>query len=179
MKISANISKRIGARKLIDVDIPEASWKSDFDIVEKYQSFANEMLRISLLGIAGYGFLIKEVCMKDPKFYSLLHVLKSTVGLGGTCLLLCLAFSLAHRFFSTDCLYYQIQIMRGLKRLENPHWSDSEKKQELIFIENCRKNQRKVANSSHIILVTATIAFVLGFLFITASFYDFFTKVPI
>ena len=179
MKINKDINKRQGAKKLNDVDIPEASWKADFDIVERYQSFSNEMMRISLLGIAGYGFLIKEICMKDSKFYSMLQILKSSFGIGIICLLVTLIFSLAHRFTSTACLYHQIQIMRGLKRLENLHWSEEEKKDELLFIENCRKRQREISNYSHYILITASVGFVLGFLFIIISFYDFFNKIPI
>ncbi|MFM9948404.1 MAG: hypothetical protein ACKV1O_10740 [Saprospiraceae bacterium] len=178
MKIIREIKKRTGARKLLDVEIPDSSWKPDFDIVDRYQSIANEMMRISLLGIAGYGFLIKEICMKDPKFYSLLHVLKSTVGIGSVCLLVCLAFSLAHRFFSTSCLYYQVQIMRGLKRLANNHWSEDEKAEELKFIGNVRRKQQEISNASHLILIVTSISFVLGFLFIILSFYDFFNKVP-
>lgn len=179
MKISSDVKRRIAARKLIDVEIPDSSWKADFDIVERYQSFANEMMRISLLGIAGYGFLIKEICMKDPRFYSLLQVLKSTVGIGASCLLISLGLSLAHRFFSTNCLYYQVQIMRGLKRLENTHWSDEEKNTESIFIENSRRKQRRISNTSHIILVIASVAFVFGFLCVILSFYDFFNKVHV
>lgn len=161
---------------LKDVDIPEASWKADFDVVERYQSFANEMMRISLLGIAGYGFLIKEICMKDRQFYSMLQVLKSSFGIGAICFLVTLIFSLAHRFTSTACLYYQVQIMRGLKRLENPHWSDEEKKDELLFIENCRKRQREISNTSHYILITASVDLFLDFYLLLFRFTIFSTK---
>lgn len=179
LKINKDIKKRQGAKMLEDVNIPDASWKADFDIVDRYQSFANEMMRISLLGIAAYGFLIKEICMKDPKFYSLLQILRSSVGAGITCLFISLVFSLAHRFLSTDCLYYQVQIMRGLKRLENSHWTDLEKKEECIFIEKCRSKQRNISNLSQYILLITSIGFVLGFVFIIISFYHFFSKVPV
>ncbi len=69
MDMLKNIKLRPAAKTMSDVEVPDASWKPDFDFADRYQSFANELMRIALLGIAGHGFLIKEVHMKDPKFY--------------------------------------------------------------------------------------------------------------
>src|SRR5688572_13754073 len=101
------------------------------------------MMRIALLGLAGYGFLISQVCMKDPKLYPILKELTHYLWIGALFLGLSLSLVLAHRFLSTSCLYHQILIMRSLKRLDNSHWSEREKEKEKLFLKTARDVQRK------------------------------------
>jgi hypothetical protein len=168
-----NIRGRTPAKLLSDVEIPDSCWKPDFDVVDRYQSFANELMRISLLGIAGYGFLIKEVAMRDSLLLHMLADFKIYLVLGAGCLVLSLSFVLAHRFYSTCCLYNQIMIMRSLKRQENSNWSVEEKKQEDQHIKIFRKSQIKDAIASRIILVSASVLFALGFMFVIIVFYKY------
>ncbi|MEO6550720.1 MAG: hypothetical protein ABIN94_22130 [Ferruginibacter sp.] len=178
MGMLKNIKNRPGAKSLSDVEIFDSTWKPDFDIVDRYQSFANELMRIALLGIAGYGFLIKEVYMIDPKFYPTLKETADYFWMGSVALGISLSLVLAHRFFSTSCLFYQIMIMRSLKRLDNPHWSIEEKESERHFLKNARDIQRTKSRTSHYILVSAATFFAIGFLFIIFVFYKFFHNLP-
>jgi hypothetical protein len=166
-----NIRSRQPAKHLSDVDIPDASWKPDFDITDRYQSYANELMRLSILGIAGYGFLIKEIYMSPNRHIFNLRNQENYLLFGAIFLGLSLSFVLAHRFYSTQCLYYQIVIMRSLKRLGNHHWTDEEKKTEEHFLKKFRKTQTKLSLISHYIIYCSAIFFALGFLFVFIVFY--------
>lgn len=173
MSVISNVKKRQAARYLIDIDIPESTWKPDFDLIDRYQNFANELMRISLLGIAGYGFLISEVCMKDATYSHLLRPLSSTILFGAAFLGLSLVLVLAYRFISSACLFYQVLILRSLKRLEHAHWSEVEKEKEYIFLESTRKSQRDKSLLSRKILVGSSICFAIGFISIIILFWQF------
>jgi hypothetical protein len=173
------IKARAAAKLLSDVEIPDSSWKPDFDLADRYQTFANELMRIALLGIAGYGFLIKEVYMKDPKFYPMLGITRDYLWLGSIALGISLCLVLTHRFLSTACLYYQVLIMRSLKRLDNTHWSVEEKEAERSFLTDARNIQRKNSRTSHFVLVSAAVFFAVGFLFVIIVFYKCFKSLPV
>src|SRR5687768_3020567 len=49
---------------LSEIPIEENNYKADFNILEKYQSFSSEVLRLALLALAIYGFLITNVIFK-------------------------------------------------------------------------------------------------------------------
>jgi len=164
------IKSRPPARSLKDVDIPDSSWKSDFEVVDKHQSLANELMRISLLGIAGYGFLIKEVFMNDKKGISCSTTEKCFFISGAIALGLCLALVLMHRFFSTTCLYYQVAIMRSLKRQENDGWTSIEKEKEKDYLEKFRKKQSRLSDRSHFVLAASAVCFALGFICVLLVF---------
>src|SRR3712207_3741475 len=42
-------------------ELKEAKYKAELQLVDRYQSFVAELLRLSLLGIAVFGFLYKEL----------------------------------------------------------------------------------------------------------------------
>lgn len=169
MNITNTVNLRTGAKSLKDVEIPDASWKPDFDLADRYQCFANELMRIALLGIAGYGFLIKELCGKGNRMES---GLANCLWIGAVCLCLSLTLVLAHRFLSTSCLYCQILIMRSLKRLDNSHWTEVEKDNERKFLDNTRNAQKKKSKFSHFVLVSAATFFATGFIFVIAVFHN-------
>src|SRR6267143_2507500 len=50
-----------------NVKIEEDRIKPDFQILEKYQNFSSEILRLSLIGIGVYAFLFKEIFTKKPE----------------------------------------------------------------------------------------------------------------
>ncbi|HEY0059484.1 MAG TPA: hypothetical protein VGB56_10120, partial [Flavisolibacter sp.] len=110
-----DLPTRPGGRFLKDIELDEKIWKPDFDIVSRYQSFETEIIRLSLLGIAGYGFLISQIKMPDPaQLFGILKQEKGFLMFGLVTLGLSLAIALAHRFLSTSCLFYQVNILRGL-----------------------------------------------------------------
>lgn len=93
---------RIPARTLADIKLDDNVFKADFEITDKYQAFSAELLRLALLGIAGYGFLLSQLAIVNgnPSLF-FKAILDQTVilGLGVSCLGIATGTALAHRFF--------------------------------------------------------------------------------
>ena len=112
-----NPPTRINKYSLGLTDIPEGSFKHDLSISDRYQSFSAEILRLSLLGIAGIGFLLANLFVKDPNnpgykafvssFNIKWYLSASLVCLGGA-----VGFALLHRYFSTDSIACQLRYIR-------------------------------------------------------------------
>jgi hypothetical protein len=163
------VKTRVAAKLIADVEIPEEVWKPDFDIVDRYQSFANELMRIDLLAIGGFGFLIKDIVLEKSSKLTFTCISMMIIAL--VCIILSLAAVLCHRFLSTSCLFYQVIIMRSLKRTENPHWSEDEINTEKIFLAKARKNQTLVSTLSRQILMTAVVTFIMSLILVMIVFY--------
>lgn len=92
----------------------------DLQVVDRYQSFSSELLRLSLLGITGYGFLIANIVLKattTAEQYVLLGPWTVwTLIIGAVALGLSAATALGHRYFSTDCLTHFVRRLRATKR---------------------------------------------------------------
>ena len=103
------------SRGRIGLVVPEDEYKVDLELLDRYQAYSAELLRLSLLGIAGYGFLIKEVLLTDKAGKSLCQarliesgwLLIGVVMLGASA-----ATALAHRNFSTDACACIIAFLR-------------------------------------------------------------------
>ncbi len=98
-------------------EVDDKRYKVDIDVLEKYQSFTTEVLRLSLLGIAGYGFLITNIALKMVKDgdYELLDKLvasPSMLAFGAIALGISAGTALGHRYFSTDCLTHFVRRIR-------------------------------------------------------------------
>jgi hypothetical protein len=165
MKLLKAVRLRKPAKTLADLDVPDTVWKQDFDLADRYQDFANELLRIGLLGIGAYGFLIKRMLEGSALCKALLQENKVFMSIGASSLGLSLVLVLAHRFFSTACLYHQVLIVRSLKRLSNDDWTGEEKEREQTFLKQTRHEQFKKAMISRTILKGATVFFAGGFIF--------------
>jgi hypothetical protein len=168
MSIYRILKNRVPAKSLDDVDIPDSSWKPDFNVADRYQNFANELMRVTLLVMVGYGFLIKEI-VGNTKYKST-ELMFPCLCVGGFFLAVSLCLVLAHRFFSTDCLYYQVIIMRSLKRLESDNWTSTEKQAERGYIKESRQNQIKYSRKCFHILMCSTASFALGIIFVFTTF---------
>jgi hypothetical protein len=156
---------RIPARTLADIQLGDESFKADFEITDKYQAFSAELLRLSLLGIAGYGFLLSHVAMKDAgpsAFFSALSNLAPVLGVGVSCLGLAAGTALAHRFFSTDCLSHQITILRLLKRTESSNWTEEEKAEDRKRLERERSDQLKDLKRCKYLLIASGLLLLVG-----------------
>lgn len=100
------------------IDVDEAIYKADFQILDKYQGVSAEIVRLSLAGIAIYGFMLSNVVLKQETKAAALETFKHDHNLfnaGILCLLAATACSLAHKHFSTDCMTHHI---RGLRSKE-------------------------------------------------------------
>jgi hypothetical protein len=97
-----------------EIEVP--AFKHDLDLSDRYQNFSGEILRLSILGIGGIGFLLVNVFLtkgqqrvplsRDEPVFSWLAAASLF------CLGVSAAASLAHRYFATDCLSYHLDAMR-------------------------------------------------------------------
>jgi hypothetical protein len=179
MRLFDAVKHRPPAKSLGDMDVPDTVWKQDFDIADRYQGYANELMRIALLGIAVYGFLIREMLIdKNELCQTLLNRNKILVSAGAISLGLSLIVVLAHRFLSTACLYHQVLIVRSLKRLSSSDWNEEEKKKEEKFLGQTRKVQQTKNWYARKVLACAAILFGLGFIFFISLFIRALFLVP-
>lgn len=103
--------------------IQEDSYKVDLAVLERYQAFSNEILRLALLGMAGYGFLISNIALSTSKsgeyaFLPLITLNKGLLTVGVIALALAAATALGHRYFSTDCLTHFVRRVRLSQSIE-------------------------------------------------------------
>jgi hypothetical protein len=98
-------------KDLATVKVDEDLIKPDLALMEKYQNFSSELLRLSLLGLGVFGFLFK-----GKEYFSKLsgsHLLeKGLSGLSIICFAIGVGAALFHRYYSTDSLARQIRYLR-------------------------------------------------------------------
>jgi hypothetical protein len=114
----------VPSRSIDDIKLAEDSYKADFELSKRYSEFVKEITRFSLLGIAGYGFLIEKVL--GPERIALMA--------NGTTLilvvigLLSLAFSAGVGLYcgqlNKACLLMQVSILRLLQRRQADRWNN-------------------------------------------------------
>lgn len=141
--------RTLRSKYLSDIPIQEDNYKVDFIILEKYQGFSSELLRLSLVCLAIYGFLITNVIFKNTDSQgenTLLPIfLKSEVlfMFGAIVLIFAALFALGHRYFSTDCMTHFIRGFRLRKRLAEL----KEKQIEIDLAEVNKIEQSKIEQS--------------------------------
>jgi hypothetical protein len=161
------------ARSLADIKLTQDDFKADFEITDKYQAFSSELLRLSLLGIAGYGFLLSNIALKDAapsEFFRELSNHAWLLGAGVSCLGLAAGAALAHRFYSTACLLYQVSILRLLKRPENQGWSEEELRDNQERLAEERRSQERVLNRARALLIASAVLLSLGIIAVALTF---------
>lgn len=95
-----------------ETKIDEAEYKADFTISENYIKFSSELLRLSLLAIAGYGTLFIKTIVEDDK-NSLIRN-NSILILSMIFFVLSTSASLFHRYYATDSMSWFISWRRFL-----------------------------------------------------------------
>ena len=122
------------SRGRIGLVVPEDEYKVDLELLDRYQAYSAELLRLSLLGIAGYGFLIKEVLLTDKAgklpFQARLIESGWLLIIGVVMLGASAATALAHRNLSTDACACIIAFLRmtNSKRPASPVLINRERK---------------------------------------------------
>lgn len=99
------------------VEINETQIKYDFELLDRYQSFSSEILRLSLIGIGVYAFLLKEANgifrsiadQSSVRYFSVASIVSFTIAV---------AFTLVHRYYSSDCMAYHLRYLRIKKLLK-------------------------------------------------------------
>ena len=98
-------------------EMPEGTFAHDLEVSDRYQSYSAEILRLALLGIAGIGFLVINILLKDSsKDTSLTNItspsFRTFLSLSLCCLGLSAACALLHRFLSTRSLSRHLLCLR-------------------------------------------------------------------
>ncbi len=113
-----NLTPNISAKKSLALEVmPDGTFNHDLEVSDRYQSYSAEILRLALLGIAGIGFLVINILLKDSsKGASLTNItspsFRKFLSLSLCCLGLSAACALLHRFLSTRSLSRHLLCLR-------------------------------------------------------------------
>src|SRR6267142_2179558 len=151
----------IPARTIADLELEERVYKPDFEITARYQAFSKELVRISLLGLAVYGFLIK-LGTEQSSILDALRKHSIIAALGVVAFASCAAFALIHGFLATKCLGYQLIISRYFARLEGDRWEEKSKESFRGIIRQKQREQKSILQVGNSSLLVATIALIGG-----------------
>jgi len=171
--------KYLGGLKL-DEDI----YKVDLAVLDRYQAFSSELLRLSLLGIAGYGFLITNVFLKSsggsggfaaqvPRY-----VMNIALPAGAVVLALSAMTALGHRYFSTDCITHYVRRLRLLKKKDD--MPEDEPQREIIakIIDVEEMSLENDLKRCKWLLIASSIFLLLGAAFVAWAFAATLSALP-
>ena len=109
------------------MELREEYYKADIILLEKYQSYSAELLRISLLGIALLGFFFDKVSDSEAFDPGAKFSMALTLGVAAMLFAIAAAAALAHRFYSTDGIFYHIRAGRRELALQGQSESAEER----------------------------------------------------
>lgn len=150
------MTDQVGGTGLIGVPVHEDAYAADVRVIDRYQGYGAELLRLSLLALAGYGFLMKEA-LGNVAIKNQLAQLKIPLIAGAVLFGLAALCALMHRGLSSEALAYMITVLRVQNRD-----SDRAKREE--------KCLRRYLKSSGVSLVLAALFLGLGALFFVFAF---------
>ncbi|MEG9434911.1 hypothetical protein JAO29_01805 [Edaphobacter sp. HDX4] len=161
---------KLPARSMQDLALQDDVTRPDFELGQHDLELSKELTRLSFLGIAGYGFLIKEVVLRgDVELRALVSTKWFTVP-GVILLGIAAGSSLWHAQTATHCLDLQVEICRLLQRKTNDGWEPEERSQNDEDLGTRRNEQSKVIKKKRLLLGIAVWALILGGLIVAADF---------
>ena len=89
-------------------ELQEDKYKGELELVDRYQTFVGELLRLSLLGIAVFGYLYKITFENNANMEIAKYPAAAGVVMFGICALTALIF----RYFATEGARFYIQALR-------------------------------------------------------------------
>jgi len=89
-------------------ELQEDKYKVELELVDRYQTFVGELLRLSLLGIAVFGYLYKITFENNANMEIAKYPAAAGVVMFGICALTALIF----RYFATEGARFYIQALR-------------------------------------------------------------------
>jgi hypothetical protein len=100
------------------VTIPERTIEHDLTLLQRFQEFSAELLRVALIGISAIGFVVARVVFPEkgatpaviPPVLKWL-LIAALIALGVSA-----AAALTHRFYSADSMSWHLQAMRRYER---------------------------------------------------------------
>ncbi|MFN7944603.1 MAG: hypothetical protein U0Z53_04585 [Blastocatellia bacterium] len=108
----------------VKIEIPDIRYKADLELHDRFQSFASEVMRLALAGIAAIGAFLTilassgttgsvKSAMQSKKFFSMVLIALITFSLSVICALL-------HRFLASDGMFHHMRAIKLLILKENP-----------------------------------------------------------
>lgn len=116
---------RIPSKSIEDIKLPEDAYKVDFELSKRYAEFAKEITRFSLLGIAGYGFLVEKIVGAEHIPEMARGITLTLVIVGLSCLVSSAGLGLYCGQLNKACLLMQVAILRLLQRGQSDRWTNS------------------------------------------------------
>jgi hypothetical protein len=155
------------AKTIADLELDDKVYKPDFEITSKFQGFSKELVRISLLGLGFYGFLIRLA--SEQRIHA--TRIQEIVGLCGVgAFAISAGCGLVHGLMTSQCLGHQLVISRYLGRLEGNRWDEHHKEDFREEIRRQQKEQKIVLIQGNRFLLVATLALIIGALLIAVLF---------
>lgn len=102
--------------------IPEDRYRHDLALHDRFQAFGAELLRISLLGLAAFGFILVSKDKEIPAAIVLIqksNILKIMISFSPVFFGISAACALYHRFLASDGMFHHIRAIK-LIDLKNP-----------------------------------------------------------
>ena len=156
--------------------LAEDIYKVDLAVLDRYQSFSSELLRLSLLGIAGYGFLITNVVFKVTTsagqfvFFTPFSQARFVLAGGAITLGVSATTALAHRYFSTDCITHYVRRLRQVQRLKDLSEQSEEWKKAVGIIEQEQISLKNDLSKCKWLLLFSSLFLVLGACSVAVTF---------
>lgn len=159
---------------LSEIPLEGNSYQVDLEVLDRYQSFSAELLRLALLCLAGFGFLISNVVFERTDTgasAALLARCRDTqpiLSLGALSLAAAAMCALGHRYFSTDSMAHHVRRLRLTRRLAELPASERDELERIVGVESA--SLRKDLDRCRKLLVGAIVMLVVGTLCAAVTF---------
>jgi hypothetical protein len=161
---------------LSEIAVSKDAYEIDLAVLDRYQSFSAELLRLALLGQAGCGFLIANVVFKAADssgsllFFGAFSSARYLLAAGSLSLVVSTACALGHRYFSTDSITHLVRRLRLRKRLTELLESDPERANLEMIVLQESKSLRKDLNRCRWLLLWSSVLLLIGLIGVACSF---------
>jgi len=161
---------------LSEIAIPKDVYDIDLVVLDRYQSFSAELLRLALLGLAGYGFLVGNIVFKVQAKDGALPYMNAFISswpllvVGVLTLALAAMMALGHRYFATDSLTQQVRRLRLRKRLDDLKEQEAERERLEQIIAHESQSLMSDLNRCRWLLLGASIFLLIGATGVALSF---------
>lgn len=100
------------------IPVPERTIEHDFTLLERFQEFSAELLRVALIAISAIGFVISRIVFpdKDAQPIDISPAIKSLIVASLVSLAVSAAAALIHRYYAADSMSWHLQAIRRYER---------------------------------------------------------------
>lgn len=103
----------LGQKSEPGTDVPEERYRADLELLDRHQAFSSEIIRLSLLGVAGVAFFIARMVSQQSSPPSFRDLFTGVLpGISSLLFLLAMAWALTPRYHSFDGFFDHIPSIR-------------------------------------------------------------------